>query len=189
MTKILTPFVILALCMSVSFAEEEKPIRPALIVIDLQNDFRKYMDESDLKSAKTYINYALDIFHKKELPVFVVEHTDKWTGEPEPGSEGFQTISELELRDSDARITKNYGNSFRETDLGTRLKELNVNTVFLCGFAADGCVISTYHGAVDRDLNTFLIENALVSSDHKKTTGIQNIFNSVPIQAVYLMTR
>ena len=43
-----------------------KKIVPALLVIDIQNEFLPFMSETDRKSAMDTINKAIAIFHEKK---------------------------------------------------------------------------------------------------------------------------
>ncbi len=51
-------------------------MKPALLVIDVQNDFFKVSQScaESLKSAIEYINEAIALLRKKNLPIIVIQH-------------------------------------------------------------------------------------------------------------------
>lgn len=157
---------------------ESEPVKPALLVIDIQNRYIPMMDESEVASAMRMINGAIWQFRQYELPVIRVYHTDpKWG--PEPGSEDFEFPESVIIQKDDPKVIKNFPSAFVKTDLDAILKQNNVNTVFLCGLSATGCVLATYFGAMERDYGTFMIEGALLSDNAAHTETIKDIVESV----------
>jgi nicotinamidase-related amidase len=139
-------------------------MKPALLVIDTQKAFFQDNPQAaeSLRAATDYINAAIALFRKKNLPVICVQHMN-----PEdkvvPGAEGFDLPESLEILPTDPHIHKTYGNAFNKTPLAEMLRKDGVDTVILTGFAAEGCVTSTYRGAKDLDLTPILLRNSLVS--------------------------
>jgi nicotinamidase-related amidase len=135
----------------------------ALLVIDVQKMF--FQDNprgaEELRVASEYINAAIDLFREKDLPVICVQHMN-----PEdnllPGQEGFDVPEALKIAPSDLHIHKTYGNAFNKTELAEKLRALGVDTLILTGFAAEGCVTSTYRGAEDLDLVPILLRGSLI---------------------------
>jgi nicotinamidase-related amidase len=157
---------------------DTQPVKPALLVIDVQNKYIPMMDESEVTPAMRMINGAIWQFRQHGLPVIRIYHTDpKWG--PEPGSEDFQFPESVIIREDDPKIVKNFPSAFVKTDLDTILKEKGVNTVFLCGLSATHCVLATYFGAMERDYGAFMIEGALLSDKAAHTETIENIVESV----------
>lgn len=74
-------------------------------------------------------------------------------------------------------------------DVGGRRgrRERGCKTLFLCGLSAVGCVLATYHGAMDLDFNAFMIKDALMSHNSSYTDFVEDIFNAVGMQAIALM--
>ncbi|MCK9617506.1 MAG: isochorismatase family protein [Lentimicrobiaceae bacterium] len=183
MKKLLITFTMMVLTLS-TFAQKE--MKPALLVIDTQNEFLKYMCEEDKKAALEYINYAIMIFREKNLPVIRVYHTDPGFG-PAPGTEAFEYPSSISIKDTDPKVIKNYGNAFKKTDLDKILKEKGINTVYLCGLSATACVLATYFGAKDNEYDAFMIKDALLSPDATHTKTIEQITETVSINTMYFM--
>ncbi|MCK5169907.1 MAG: cysteine hydrolase [Bacteroidales bacterium] len=166
--------------------ESKKELKPALLVIDIQNQYVPMMDQQDKDLAFEYINAAIWVFRKYDLSIIRIYHTDKEWG-PETDSEEFKFAQEIGIEESDAMVTKNYGNAFTKTDLDKILKEKEVNTVFLCGLSATGCVLATYIGANDHDYKVFMIQNALLSPNGEHTDFIEIIMNTVSLETLMFM--
>jgi len=165
---------------SVTWAQDEEkgPVKPALLVIDIQNDFIPMMDQSDRDGAMRMINGAIWLFRQHGFPVIRVYHTDpKWG--PAPDSPGFEFPESVIIEESDPKVVKNYPSAFVKTDLDQMLKELGVNTVLLCGLSATGCVLATYFGAQERQYDAFMIAGALLSPSAEQTRAITEILESV----------
>ncbi|MBU8891951.1 MAG: cysteine hydrolase [Bacteroidales bacterium] len=157
---------------------KKKELKPALLVIDVQNAYIPWMDQSEKDVAFEYINAAIGLFEKFELPIIRVYHQDKEWG-PAEDSEEFKFPSEINVKDDYPMVIKNYGNAFTKTDLDKLLREKEINTVFLCGLSATGCVLATHVGASDHDYKVFMIKSALLSPDAEQTDFIEEIMSTV----------
>ena len=51
--------------------------------------------------------------------------------------------------------------------------------MFLCGLSAVGCVLATYHGAMELDYDTFMVKDALISHDNALTKSVQEICRTI----------
>ncbi len=151
-------------------------MKPALLVIDMQEKFFQGTgpEVQSLNAAAEYINAAIAIFRKKQLPVIAVLHKA-----PEmallPGAEGFEFPDKIEVLPTDPHIHKEHGNAFFKTELETMLREMGVDTVILTGYCAEYCVLSTYRGAEDLDLHPILMRGALASGVAENIRFIENI--------------
>ncbi len=153
-------------------------MKPALLVIDMQQVF---FDEnpaasSSMTSAVEYINAAIELFRKKDLPIFVIEDLDEQDGRV-PGSPGFDTTALIKLDPADPRIHKTYGNAFNKTSLHQQLQKLGVDTLFLTGFAASQCVLSTYRGALDLDYDPLIFRGSLADANPERIPFVEEIHN------------
>ena len=109
------------------------------------------------------------------------------SGAPAPDSEGFQFDSSVQVADADPKIVKNYGNAFKKTELDGLLKAQNVNTVFCCGLSATGCVLATYHGAVDLDYRVFMVKGGLIGPKQSHTEAVEEMLRSMDYSAIALL--
>jgi nicotinamidase-related amidase len=185
--------LLLLLVISVSWLHAVEPakaapakIKPALLVIDIQNAYLPYMDEKDKKMGMEVINYFIALFRANGFPVIRVYHTDL-KGGPKPDSEEFQFPKTVAILPDDAKVIKNYPSAFKKTELDKLLKAKGCNTLFLCGLSAVGCVLATYHGAMDLDYEVFMCKDALISHDAALTKAVQEICKTIDYYALKLV--
>jgi nicotinamidase-related amidase len=160
--------------------------KPALVVMDMQNAYIPYMDQENKDLAFRVVNAAIAMFREQGLPIVVVYHTDPEHGPPQ-GSEGFEFPQELQIKDDDLKVVKNYPSAFKKTELEQILEDQGCDTVFLCGLSATGCVLATYYDAVGLELDTFMIRNGLMSHSHELTQSVEEITGAVGYQALKYM--
>lgn len=161
-------------------------MKPALLVIDIQNAYLPYMTDEGKALAMELINGAIRRFHEKGLPVIRVYHTDPGSG-PQPGTEAFEYPKSVIVRPEDPRIIKNFPDAFKKTDLEKVLRASGANTLFLCGLSSTGCVLATYFGAADLDFSVFMIRHALIGPDASLTRAVEEICEGVSYSAMGLM--
>jgi nicotinamidase-related amidase len=164
----------------------KKEIKPALLVIDIQNAYRDMMDQTAIDLPIDIIKASIWLFQEEKLPIIYVYHQSLEWG-PEPESKEFQFFEEILVPEDATKVIKHYGNAFNKTDLDKILKELGCNTLFLSGLSATGCVMATTVGANDLDYNTFWIENATMSPNAEQTKMMEDIFESISFQTMLLM--
>jgi nicotinamidase-related amidase len=160
-------------------------MKAALLVIDIQNQFFNISQvcTDSLNSAIQYVNAAIALFRKKNLPVIVVQHKsieDKLV----PGKPGFDVPNAVKLESSDLRILKTYGNSFNKTGLTEKLKELGVDTVIITGFCAEQCVLSTYKGAEDVDFKPIILKSSIASDNLEHLKCVEEITDTITLGAL-----
>jgi len=166
-------------------AKVKTPVKPALVVIDVQNEFLKYMsDEKDM--ALKMINWAIATARYCNIPVIRVYHTNPGWG-PKPGTTEFEFDKSVAVNDDDPKVIKNFPSGFKKTDLDKILKEKGINTLFLCGLSATGCVIATYYGGKELDYNVFMLKGAIMSDDHEMTNAVENFTETVTIETFGFM--
>jgi nicotinamidase-related amidase len=160
-------------------------VKAALLVIDVQKEFFEFSPTTaqSLRDAIEYINAAIELFRKKELPVICAQHVDE-ERDLVPGQEGFDLHDELDILPSDPRIHKTYSNSFNKTPLEDELRERGVDTVIVTGFAAEYCVLSTYRGAQDLDLKPVILRGSLASHSLENIRFVESISDIVSYGAL-----
>jgi nicotinamidase-related amidase len=189
--------LILLLLATVSFpllSQEKKDtvqvmpeMKPALVIIDIQNKFLPYMS-SDQDKALEMINWAIYVAREYKIPVIRVYHTDPNWG-PKPGTEEFEFPKSIKINDDDPKVIKNYGDGFKKTDLDKILTEKGINTLFLCGLSATGCVLATYHGAKNLEYDVFMLQDAIISNDQQLTKAVEKICESVSLDTFNFMMK
>jgi len=96
--------------------------KPALVIIDIQNQFLPMVPDQEKGIAFYFINEYISLFRSKGLPIIRVYHTDpKWG--PHPDSLNFQYPDNIKIEADDPMVIKNYPSSFKKTDLDKMLKE------------------------------------------------------------------
>ena len=182
-------FVLILTLTSVILAQtlhDKKQLKPALVIIDIQNQYLPYMSESDKKLALEMINASIFLFRQYNLPIIRVYHTDpKWG--PKPDTKEFEFPDSIKTEPGDPKIIKNYPNAFKKTDLEKMLKEKEINTLFLCGLSAVGCVLATYQSALDLDYNVFMIKDALISHKSEYTDFVEEIEETISYHTMKIM--
>jgi nicotinamidase-related amidase len=164
---------------------EELIMKPALLIVDIQNDFFEISPTTvqSLNAAIQYINAAITLFREKQLPIFCIQHMnpkDKLI----PGEVCFDVPDQLAVLPSDEHIHKTYGNAFKQTPLLEKLQELAVDTVLVTGFCAEHCVLSTYRGAKDLDLTPIMLRDALASDKPDNIPFVESISDIISIGAL-----
>jgi len=185
---------ILLLALPVQSFSQEKPdqakdpIKPALLVIDIQNAFLPMMSEKDKETGMNNINAYINLFRSQGYPIIRVYHSSKEYGVVD-GTEAFEFPSSVVIKPEDAKVIKTYPDGFNKTDLDKVLREKGCNTVFLCGLSAVGCVLATYIGANNHDYKAFLVKDALISHNPDYTNSIEEIFDALSYEVISLIIK
>ncbi|MHC1777029.1 MAG: cysteine hydrolase family protein [Lentimicrobium sp.] len=191
MKKTTTLLAILLMAIAIpSFAQGKtekprEPIKPALLVIDIQNAFLPMMS-ADKEMAMEYINGLIELFRKNGYPVIRVYHSSAEYGVT-PGTEGFEFPETVKILPTDPKVIKTYGDGFNKTDLDKVIKATGSNTLFLCGLSAVGCVLSTWIGAQNHDYKAFMVKNAIISHNAEYTRNAEEMFDAVTYDVVKLI--
>ncbi len=165
---------------------DKKQVKPALLVIDIQNEYLKYMSEDDKKFGMDIINGAIYMFRQYNLPIIRVYHTDLQWG-PQPGTEPFEFPKSVIIKDDDPKVIKNFPSAFQKTELDKIVKEKGCNTLYLCGLSAVGCVLATYFGGMERDYKVFMIKEGIISHNSEYTRVIKDICETVSFDTMVFM--
>ena len=160
--KSLPVLIILFICLSLSASDSTQTsatdfsiMKPCLLVIDIQNQYLKYIPEREKFLGMEIINALINYFREEGYPIIRVYNTHPEWG-PKPDSELFEFPESVAIKASDPKIIKNYPSAFKKTELDAFLKQKERNTLFLCGLSAVGCVLATYFDAQKAYLNLFL---------------------------------
>mgnify|MGYP001768912356 CR=1 FL=1 len=166
--------------------QTKTPIKPALLIIDIQNAYLSMVPEREKEVAMYYINGLIELFRSNGFPIIRVYHLDN-EARPKPGNEQFEYPTSVLVNDQDAKVIKTYGNGFTKTDLDKIIKEKGSNTLFLCGLSAVGCVLSTWIGAQDHDYKAFMVKDAIMSHNSDYTNHVEEMFDAVGYDVVKLI--
>jgi len=163
-------------------------MKTALLIIDVQNEFfnRSKACSDSLKSAIEYINAAIDLFRKKNLPIVVIQHKTEEQNLV-PGQPAFDVPKNVKVEPQDLSVVKTYSNSFTKTGLAEKLRELSVDTVLVTGFSAEYCVLSTYRGAQDFDFTPIILKGSLASDNPEHIRFVEEISETISYGALETM--
>jgi nicotinamidase-related amidase len=166
--------------------EEKAKIRPALLVIDIQNAYLKMIPENEKEMAMANINSYIELFRSHGYPIIRIYHLSKEYG-VQPGSDQFEFPTSVLIKPDDPKVIKTYPDGFNKTDLDKVIKEKGSNTLFLCGLSAVGCVLATWIGSFNHDYQAFLIKDAIMSHNEDYTNNIEVMFDAVGYDVVKLI--
>jgi len=132
----------------------------ALVVIDVQNDVVANAYNRDKVIAN--IDTLVDRARAQQVPVIWVQHADDNLPK---GSDGWQYVPELERRESEPLVHKQYGDSFEDTTLESELAKRGIGRLVVTGAQTDACIRATLHGAFVRGYDTVLVGDAHTTED------------------------
>lgn len=178
--------VVSASAFSQGYTDKKAPVKPALLVIDIQNAFLGMVPEREKEVAMTNINHYIDLFRSYGFPIIRIYHTSKEYGVL-PGEEPFAYPKSVNIKPEDPMVIKTYPDGFNKTDLDEVIKAKGSNTLFLCGLSAVGCVLATYIGAMNHDYKVFMIKDAIMSHNSDYTNNIEIMFDAVNYEVIGLI--
>ncbi|MBR5401798.1 MAG: cysteine hydrolase [Treponema sp.] len=169
----------------------DKKMRPALIIIDLQEYFQKLdppkFENKINPNIKALLQFARDS-QIKIIHVITIYKKDKsnWP-EAYKGRDTIWCIENTEdskivpaalPEENETVIVKKRFSSFYETELDDVLKQNEIDTLFIAGYSGDVCVRMTTMDAFNRGYNLYWISDCIESlfEDYKKSEEyIQNL--------------
>ena len=132
------------------------------LIIDMQEiHVRDHVDKKTLDRACEYINYVSDMLRAKDQ---LIIHIQDIEGIQESTKEHYNILPEVQVSDSDLKVTKEYSNAFWKTELEQILKDQGVELLIISGFSAEHCVQFTYNGASERNFRPVLLQNGILSA-------------------------
>jgi nicotinamidase-related amidase len=132
----------------------------AVLVIDVQNGV--VANGHDRDAVVSNINDVVAKARAAQVPVVWIQHDSE---DLPKGSDTWQIVPELVPNQDEAKVEKQYGDSFEATNLDRVLGELGVGSLVITGAQTDACVRSTLHGAVARGYDALLVGDAHTTDD------------------------
>jgi len=142
-----------------SYAQMDS-LKTALILVDIQEFYFPggKMELVEPENASLNAREILHFFREKGMPVFHVRHNF------EPGGNIHENVKPIE---GEKVISKDYPNSFRETELLAYLKQLEIEQLVIIGLQTHMCLEATTRAAADFGFKCIVIENACATRDLK----------------------
>ncbi len=140
----------------------------ALVVIDIQNEYFPggAIPLPNAAGAAGRAAEAIESARAAGLPVVHIRHEEPDSNEYfVPGSRGAETNAAVVPAEGETVIVKHHPNSFLETDLAERLKDLGATRVAFCGMMTSMCVDATVRAAADLGLEPVLVDDACAAPD------------------------
>ena len=156
-------------------------MRPALLLIDMQNDFVRDGKPLRVAGAEAILPRArslLDLFRERRLPVVHVLRVHRPDGSDVEimrqeifrrtpfaveGTEGAEVISELAPKRDEFTIRKTRMSAFLSTDLDLLLRSIGVDTVVVAGIQTPNCIRTTVFDAMALNYAAVLVTDAVAA--------------------------
>jgi nicotinamidase-related amidase len=136
------------------------PVPTALLVIDLQRDVLPGCHDAAGVVARSA--ELVDRARAEGVPVVWVQHEEEGM---EFGTDGWQLAAGLDPAEGEARIRKEYRDSFADTDLDDALDRLDVGRLVIAGAQSDYCIRTTAQSAAVRGYDVVLVSDAHTTTD------------------------
>lgn len=141
----------------------------AVIAIDIQNEYFPggNMPLVGIEKAAANAASVIEAARAKGDTVIHVRHLSKAADAPifAPGTPGIEINATVAPADGEKVITKNYVNSFRETDLKATLDAEGIEDVVIVGAMSHMCVEGATRAAADFGYKATVVHDACATRD------------------------
>lgn len=141
--------------------------RTAVLVIDLLGGSQGVIEplKEAVKNAVSIVNEArkinMPVIFSNDAHLLNVDNELKLWGEHGiKGSEAAKVLDDFNVKETDYIVPKRRYNGFFQTDLDLLLRELNVDTLIVCGADTNICVLQTLAGAYFLNYKTIVAADA-----------------------------
>ncbi|MGA2048948.1 MAG: isochorismatase family cysteine hydrolase [Terracidiphilus sp.] len=154
--------------------------RPALIVIDMLNDYLGTWEQGKRQRLTQSINELVGLMHSASNPVIWVrqefeedlrdaflEMKAKDIRVTIKGTEGCRIVPELAVAEQDPVIVKKRYSAFYRTELEKLLAQMRPDTLILAGINTHACIRTTAIDAYQRDWPVVLAADCVDSYDQE----------------------
>ncbi len=143
----------------------------ALVIVDVQNDYfagGKFPLQG-MEEAAANARRALVHARDTGLAVFHVRHEIPVEGAPffEPGTPGAEIHDLVAPQGTEPVVTKNFPNSFRSTDLESRLRGAGIDEVVVVGAQSNMCIDATARAAADLGFGVQVLHDACAAKEQR----------------------
>ena len=158
------------------------PNRKALLIIDMQKgSFTAKTPRFDTEGVVSRINILSEQFRNSNSPVIFIQHDGSSMNEFIPNSTEWELLDELKVKKSDVFIDKYANDVFYNSLLLSKIKELNIDDLYIAGCATDFCIESTIQSALTKDFNIVVVKDCHTTGDrpHLKAEQVIEHYNWV----------
>ncbi|WP_456389806.1 cysteine hydrolase family protein [Profundibacter sp.] len=141
----------------------------ALLIVDMQNDYFEggKFPLSGTDAAAANAASILAAFRSNGRPVIHIRHEILRKPAPffEPNTKGAEIHASVMPADNEPVITKNFPNSFRDTDLQAQLHALGITDLVIIGAMSHFCIDATTRAAADMGYGCTVVHDACATRD------------------------
>lgn len=144
----------------------------ALVLIDCQNTYREgVMQLEGVEEALLEAQKLLEKARQAGIPIIHIQH-NAGEGSPYDIKAPIGQIADIvKPIDGEPVITKEFPNSFVQTDLEAQLKKMGCNKLVLAGFMTHMCINSTAHGAFNLGFDVTVVASATATRSLQADQG------------------
>lgn len=169
------------------------PLRRALIVIDVQNEYvtgNLRIEFPPVETSLTNIGRAMDVARAAGIPTIVVQnHAPEGLPLFAYGSTGWQLHPVVASRPYDHRIEKTLPSAFTETNLAQWLSEREIDTLTVVGYMTHNCDASTIVHALHLGMTAEFLADATGSVPYRNAAGYASAEDIHRVFSVVLHSR
>jgi nicotinamidase-related amidase len=137
-----------------------------LLVIDMQRGlFEGSQPRHDREGVVRRINALANAVRSANGTVLFIQHAGPEGDDFEPGTPGWQLLTDLERSDLDPVVAKRACDSFYESELEAALASRSIDELWITGCATDFCVDTTLRAAASRDYRVTAVEDGHTTAD------------------------
>jgi nicotinamidase-related amidase len=163
-------------------------MKPVLLFIDLQNHFLNKNIKAFTRKIIPNTKQVFEISRKNKVPIIHV--ITKYKADKSDWPEAFkdwdkiwcleneeetEIIEGLEPNKNEVCIIKKRFTAFYATDIDTIIKEMGIDTIFICGYSADGCIRYTTMDAYNRGYKMYWLKDCMDSAFEKFKKSLEHM--------------
>jgi len=150
----------------------------ALIILDMQQDFMKYLTKSDRNMILSSTLNMLDFGIKNDIPIVLFEYF----GHKNTIDEVFEKLRNY---NNLQRYIKIEDNGFQYTAIANRMHQENIKKLFFIGINATSCVLRSMRGARANRLEIMTADDVIANGTqiyNGDRNNIRELFNKSKIK-------
>ncbi|KZK98194.1 MULTISPECIES: cysteine hydrolase family protein [unclassified Pseudovibrio] len=143
--------------------------KSALVIVDVQNDYfpgGAWELNGQVEAAQN-VKRLLEDSRSKKTPIIHIQHVVEAGNAPffNAGTEGVKIHDDVLPQDGEPLVTKQFANSFLETNLKELLDEQGIEHLVVVGSMSHNCIDATVRAAVDLGYTATIIGDACATLD------------------------
>ena len=138
----------------------------ALIIIDMQTalvEDHPYNERLVIENIKKLI----EVSRNNQVPIIYIRHDGGIGDELEYGSEGWKIYKEIEPKETDKIIDKQYNSMFYQTKLQDYLKSIHAKNLILCGMQSEYCFDVSCKVAFENEYKVIVPKDTTTTYDNE----------------------